>query len=48
MVTRRMLFVAVTSPNVNEFTTVLMDVNCTILKTLLAEIRKSSERDSLI
>src|SRR6267378_5013474 len=47
-VTRRMPPVPVTSPNVNEFTTVLMDVKCTVLKTLFAETRSSSARDSLI
>src|SRR6267143_1249328 len=47
-VTRRMPPVPVTSPNVNEFTTVLMDVKCTVLKTLFAEARSSSARDSLI
>src|SRR6266481_8460022 len=46
-VTRRMPPVPVTSPNVNEFTTVLMDVKCTVLKTLFAEMRRSSARDSL-
>src|SRR5258708_11485523 len=47
-VTRRMPPVPVTSPNVNEFTTALMDVKCTVLKTLFAEARSSSARDSLI
>src|SRR6059036_3715594 len=40
--------VPVTSPYVNELTTVLMEVKCTLLKTLFAEIRRSSARDSLI
>src|SRR6267378_5034121 len=48
IVTRRMPPVPVTSPNVNEFTTVLMEVKCTVLKTLFAEMRSSSARDSLI
>src|SRR6266849_8098634 len=48
IVTRRMPSVPVTSPNVNEFTTVLMEVKCTVLKTLFAEMRSSSARDSLI
>src|SRR2546430_9078975 len=43
-----MLPVPVTSPNVNEFTTVLMDVKWTLLKTLLAESRRSRARDSLM
>src|SRR6266436_395036 len=47
-VTRRMPPVPVTSPNVNEFTTELMEVKRTVLKTLFAEMRSSSARDSLI
>src|SRR6267378_6251085 len=43
-----MPLVPVTSPKVNEFTAVLMVVKWTILKILLAEIRRSSARDSLI
>src|SRR6266852_3436893 len=48
IVTRRMPSVPVTSPNVNEFTTVLMEVKCTILKTLFAEMRSSRALDSLM
>src|SRR5229473_3237153 len=48
IVTRRIPPVPVTSPYVEEFTTVLMVVKCTLLKTLLAVIRRSSARDSLI
>src|SRR5690242_4107734 len=48
MVTRRMLPVPVTSPKVNELTTVLIEVKCTLLKTLLAERRRSRARDSLM
>src|ERR1700747_1957519 len=43
-----MPLVPVTSPNVNEFTAVLIVVKWTILKMLLAEMRRSSARDSLI
>src|SRR4029077_17303889 len=43
-----MPLVPVTSPNVNEFTAVLMVVKWTMLKILLAEIRRSSARESLI
>src|SRR4029077_520284 len=43
-----MPLVPVTSPNVKEFTAVLMVVKWTILKILLAEMRRSSARDSLI
>src|SRR5580693_5175767 len=43
-----MLPAAVISPNVEEFTTVLMEVKCTLLKTLLAVRRRSSVRDSLM
>src|SRR5580693_4739533 len=43
-----MLAVPVTSPNVKEFTTVLIEVRCTLLKTLLAEKRRSRARNSLI
>src|SRR5437762_12231498 len=48
IVTRRMLPVPVTSPKASEFTTVLMDVKWTLLRTLLAESRKSKARDSLM
>src|SRR6266436_1186818 len=48
IVTRRIPLVPVTSPNVKEFTAVLMVVKWTILKILLAEMRRSSARDSLI
>src|SRR5712692_873865 len=48
MVTRRMPPVPVTSPNVKELTTVLMEVKRTLLNTLFAEILKSSARDSLM
>src|SRR5713101_5945379 len=48
IVTRRMPPVPVTSPKVKEFTTALMAVKCTVLKTLFAEMRRSSARDSLI
>src|SRR5689334_16611448 len=48
MVTRRMLPVPVTSPKVKEFTAVLTEVKRTLLKTLLAEKRRSKARDSLM
>src|SRR5216683_375833 len=48
IVTRRMPPVPVTSPKVSEFTTVLMEVKCTVLKTSFAEMRSSSARESLI
>src|SRR5215472_4295988 len=48
MVTRRMLPVPVTSPKVSEFTAVLIEVKRTLLKTLLAEKRRSRARDSLM
>src|SRR5919109_440741 len=43
-----MLPVPVTSPKVSEFTTVLIEVKCTLLKTLLAEKRRSRALDSLM
>src|SRR5207249_6541006 len=46
MVTRRMLPVPVTSPKAREFTTVLMEVKWALLKTLLADRRRSKARDS--
>src|SRR5260370_8164523 len=48
MVTRRMPPVPVTNQIWKEFTTVLMAVKCTVLKTLFAEIRRSRSRDSLM
>src|SRR6266849_4602445 len=48
IVTRRIPPVPVTSPKVKEFTTALMAVKCTVLKTLFAEMRRSRARDSLI
>ena len=48
MVMRRMLPVPVTSPKVSEFTTVLIEAKWTLLKTLLAERRRSKARDSLM
>src|SRR6266851_781131 len=48
IVTRRIPLVPVTSPKVNEFTAVLIEVKWTTLKILLAEIRRSSARNSLI
>src|SRR5207245_7421701 len=48
IVTRRIPPVPVTSPYVNEFTTVLMEVKWTMLKMLFAETRRSSARNSLI
>src|SRR5260370_18134278 len=40
--------VPVASQKVKEFTTALMAVKCTVLKTLFAEMRRSRARDSLI